>query len=453
MDRRIASINAQLPLRLGRLDRTLSWRPPDAEKRSLLGFFQGVSLPAEAGWMLDPESYDNVYEILLQYLVATSLTRPPSAIRMERAPDVGSVVVRVVPSPSLVMEVMSIDGAQVIVISTAAYKLPMHLGLAQWMVSAAAREDDPEAVLQTSLFGGRWVESVLFSRLSDVQPILNSLWTSCMDVMRGMEPDQPEDFLRALDRENQEKFVEAMLVLLRSGGASPFDDGIAGAAAFFPVAFMLYGLMHELGHVIFPVSELRRSLKSESASDLIAACILDQLVPTPGTRVPIAAAAAAIFYATLSYLTQVAEIVRFHEGKSVDIARYYSDLEKLISDGRPLTEATPESRRESHVIGTRAVGAAAFLQQACSWRFLPPDHISLFWYLRAELKMLTDAALDPDLGAASPAARSLAAFRADWMASCRKRLRPWLEGHIAASRRLFAFVESQPRDGAPDGTS
>lgn len=441
MDSRIASINAQLPLRLGRLDRTLSWRPPDSEKRSLLGVFQSISLPAEAGWMLDPESYDNVYEILLQYLVAACLTRPQPAIRMERAPDVGRVVVRVVPSPSLVMEVMQIGDAHAIVISTSSYKLPLHLGLAQSMISAAAREDDPEAVLPTDLLGGRGVESVLFSRLSDVQPILNSLWTSCMDAVRGMEPDQPEDFLRALDRENQEKFVEAMLVLLRSGGESPFDHGIAGAAMFFPAVFMLYGLMHELGHVILPASEPSRSLKSETGSDLIAAYLIDQLITTPGARVPVAVAAAAIFYATLSYLTQMTELNRFYGKKSVDIGRYYSDLENVLSEGRPLTHAAPESRREFHVLGSRAVGAAAFLQQACSFLFVRPDHISLFWYLRAELKMLTDAALDPDLGGSSPVEQHLAAFRADWMASSRKKLRPWLEAYIAASRRLFALAE------------
>lgn len=427
---------------LPRLDEEFSWCPPTERRAELLSFWDRNLSSDNSKWYRKASHYSNMFELIAQQEVVRVLNNPHPALRLNSVPDPSRVMVRCVKSPFFIMEHRKVGDNYFIVFSDPAYVLPFHLGLCQSLVSDQCDGISSKNRVLTNYFSGRSVESVIFDAPNRGQVFLNSLWASNMDVLTGVRQDIPGEFILDLDRENQESFVEHFIWMLRLGGQSPFDQGISFANPFFPVAFILYGVMHELGHVLFQHNSGIRDFAEELGSDMVAALLLEQLTPGYVSTIPLAVGSAAIFYSTLSYLTALQELIHFRKGETADVSRFYSPATLAHQAANVGVKAELAELREYSLVNSRAVGAAALLQEVCGKDLAGTrNDARMFWDLCAELRILTHCTLDPDLSHyMHPASDAeLIRFQEQLKGKVRDSIGGWTTDNFEKSATLYRF--------------
>ena len=419
-----------LSVRYGELRRDFSPPLPATVAADWLGLFNSLpEMSLQARWMKSPGSYSNLFELIVQYLVYRTLTNPPPAAKIDSPIEPGNVCVRFVKSPHFILENIPADPYFYIVVSEPAYSLPLHVGMALALLAVRQTPSTSENPVTTDMLGGRSAAAAIIGDLNGAQPVLNSLWTSAMDAAVGARQDAPTEWHVALDEENQQQFANTALALMRWGGESPFEFGVAYATAFFPLMFILYGVMHELGHLWFQHSAGLREHREELAADLAALLAVEQKFPSHSCRVPVAVGAASVFYAVAKYLSFLQAKKRFMQGASDDTQFYRS--------GEGFPDAGESGHWEHKLIQSRATGAGAFAASVCAPYLLGArDDISLFWSLHGEIEFVTGYALD--VHGSMPQQfieHSRVAARARYQSTLRER--------IAASEQLRTKFEQQ----------
>jgi hypothetical protein len=200
--------------------------------------------------------------------------------------------------------------------------------------------------------------------------------------------------VRELDMENQRGFIQGMVDMTRMGGAGPFDYGITSAVAHFPIVFAIYAVFHELGHLAYRHSTGLRDIGEEMLCDWLAAAAIEHRFGVVGYRVPLASAAAAVFYGVLKHLAMLNGRLQLGREELSDATFYKALAGKIVTDGKLATDAEVASLHEMSLIEARLTTTARVLGRiGCDVPLLSRDYVAIFWLMLAEIQVACVASL------------------------------------------------------------
>ncbi|HTW26603.1 MAG TPA: hypothetical protein VME92_05715 [Acetobacteraceae bacterium] len=408
-----------------------SWRAPESEWQELFACF--FRHQAGDGWALQASSYTSLIELALQSLVHRFLRDPPPLLRPFEPLPPEQVCVRFLRVPGFVAEFVPSGGFHYIVLSEAAYAFPLHVGFSLDFLSRLAGPDRLDLV-PSNFVGGSDAATAIETRRALALPILGSLLASGMSAVTRGPPDGATgaEMLRGIDMQNQRGFVQGMIAITRMGGGGPFDDGIADAVAYFPIAFAIYALFHELGHLVYRHKTGLRDLGEEVVCDWLAAAAIEHCFGVVGYRVPLASAAAAIFYAILKYLAMLNGRLQLGREETPDASSYTALGGRVVHDGKVVTDSDAGALHEMSLIDARLATTARLLGRiGYDVPLRQRDYIATFWSMFAETQIPCIAsllALDPQ--ASDPSRSAEVAFWNKFKLGLRSRT----QERIAASR-------------------
>jgi hypothetical protein len=424
---------SDVKIRYGGLDVQKTWRPPVDEINNALAFAGRAYEELDASsWVRSAGSYTSLYEAFLQYFAVCVLTDLHPAIKTRSLPSPENVCVRFVRSPRFIVEHVARDPFHYIVVSDPTFTIPFHIGLCQKLLAGASGNPISPNRVQTNIWGGRDAETTIYDYNDRADNLLGALGGSVMSTVLGKYHFCPPGKEPDLDRENQQMFVETFIRLFRSGGMSPFEHGIESAASYFSAAFLMYAIAHEIGHIVLGHGSGLRDLGEELGCDLVACTAMERLFPSYAMSVPIALAAGAVFYASLTQLAYMTEMVAYVTKDSDGVSRHYTPLEGKVS-----SESFDRiGVREFVLTEGRSIGTAAFMMEHLG-KFGDRNDIGLYWSLLSELKIMLANTIG--IEQLMPGGR-------DINAGFRESAEHWRTAHIENSAKLYLARQSA-RDG------